>query len=97
MLNRRSFLLNPRLRTGHMLRLCSWEPSLGRFGPAGLQMDESQRAAVTVILKKHPHYAECLVKEKPDGFTVDEWVFMRAGMGGLGTCGHRYQTDRPNR
>src|ERR1700722_20366274 len=46
---------------------------------AWLQMNDAQREAVTAILKKHPPYSEYLVKEKPDGFTVDEWVFMRAG------------------
>jgi hypothetical protein len=46
---------------------------------AWLQMNDQQRAAVTEILKKHPHYDEYLAKKKPDGFTTDEWVFMRAG------------------
>jgi hypothetical protein len=46
---------------------------------AWLQMNEQQRAAVTEILKKHPHYDEYLIKGKHDGFTDDEWAFMRAG------------------
>ena len=46
---------------------------------AWLQMNDQQRAAVTEILKKHPHYTEYLTKAKPDGFTTDEWAFMRAG------------------
>jgi hypothetical protein len=46
---------------------------------AWLQMTEQQRTAVTAILKKHPHYDAYLTKQKPDGFTVDEWAFMRAG------------------
>lgn len=46
---------------------------------AWLQMTDEQRAAVTAILKKHPHYEAYLTKSKPDGFTVDEWAFMRAG------------------
>jgi hypothetical protein len=46
---------------------------------AWLQMNEQQRAAVTEILKKHPHYTEYLTKAKPDGFATDEWVWMRAG------------------
>ena len=46
---------------------------------AWLQMNDQQRAAVTEILKKHPHYTEYQTKAKPEGFTTDEWVFMRAG------------------
>jgi S1/P1 Nuclease len=46
---------------------------------AWLQMTDAQRSAVTEILKKHPHYDAYLTKQKPDGFTVDEWAFMRAG------------------
>lgn len=46
---------------------------------AWLQMTDEQRAAVTAILKKHPHYEPYLTKSKPDGFAVDEWAFMRAG------------------
>jgi len=46
---------------------------------AWLQMTDQQRAKVTEILKKHPHYTEYLTKSKPEGFTTDEWAFMRAG------------------
>ncbi len=46
---------------------------------AWLQMNDQQRAAVTAILKRHPHYDAYLTKSKPDGFTVDEWAWMRAG------------------
>jgi hypothetical protein len=46
---------------------------------AWLQMTEPQRAAMTAILKKHPHYDAYLTKQKPDGFTTDEWAFIRAG------------------
>jgi hypothetical protein len=42
------------------------------------QCTEDQRAKVIAILKKHPHYAEYLSARKPDGFTEDEWVWMRA-------------------
>ena len=46
---------------------------------AWLQMTDQQRARVTEIRKKHPHYTEYLTKSKPEGFTTDEWAFMRAG------------------
>jgi hypothetical protein len=46
---------------------------------AWLQMTDPQRAAVTAILKRHPHYDAYLTKSKPNGFAVDEWAFMRAG------------------
>jgi hypothetical protein len=42
------------------------------------QLTEDQRAKVSAILKKHPHYDEYLAARKPDGFTEDEWAFMRA-------------------
>lgn len=37
-----------------------------------------QRGAVIAILKKHPHYEEFLATGKPEGFSTDEWAFMRA-------------------
>ncbi|HEV8061372.1 MAG TPA: S1/P1 nuclease [Gemmataceae bacterium] len=43
------------------------------------QLTDEQRAQVTAILKKHPHYEEYLTKGKPDGFSTDEWAFMKAG------------------
>jgi hypothetical protein len=45
---------------------------------AWLQMNDRERAAVIEIFKKHPHYDAYLTKQKPDGFSVDEWAFMRA-------------------
>jgi hypothetical protein len=42
------------------------------------QLPADQRAKVVAILKKHPHYTEYLAARKPDAFTEDEWVFMRA-------------------
>jgi hypothetical protein len=41
-----------------------------------LARDERDKA--TAILKAHPHYAEFLEAELPQGGNVDEWVFMRA-------------------
>jgi hypothetical protein len=43
------------------------------------QLTDQQRAQVTAILKKHPHYEEYLTKGKPEGFSTDEWAFMKAG------------------
>jgi len=42
------------------------------------QLTDKQRDQVIAILKKHPHYEEFLAAKKPDGFSEDEWVFMRA-------------------
>jgi S1/P1 Nuclease len=42
------------------------------------KLTPEQRDKVTAILKKHPHYEEFLIAGKPDGFTGDEWAFMRA-------------------
>jgi hypothetical protein len=45
---------------------------------AWLKVDPAQRAKVIDILKKHPHYEEFLSADKPNGFTEEEWVFLRA-------------------
>jgi hypothetical protein len=42
------------------------------------QLTEGQRARVVAVLKRHPHHEEYLTARKPDGFTDDEWAFMRA-------------------
>lgn len=44
------------------------------------QLSEDQRAKVIAVLKKHPHQERYLAARKPDGFTMDEWVFMRAAV-----------------
>jgi hypothetical protein len=45
---------------------------------AWFKLSGEQRAKVVAILKKHPHYDEFLAAERIDGYTEDEWVFMRA-------------------
>ncbi|HZV04416.1 MAG TPA: S1/P1 nuclease [Gemmataceae bacterium] len=45
---------------------------------AWLKLDEEQRSKAISILKKHPHYDEFLTTDKPNGFSEDEWVFLRA-------------------
>jgi S1/P1 Nuclease len=45
---------------------------------AWLQLTPQQRAKVGSILKHHPHYEEFLVKYRPNGFSEDEWEFLRA-------------------
>jgi hypothetical protein len=42
------------------------------------QLTERQRSPVITVLKKHPHYEEYLAARRPEGFSEDEWVFMRA-------------------
>ena len=41
------------------------------------QLSDDQKAKVSAVLKKHPHYAEYLADRRPDGFAEDEWAFMR--------------------
>lgn len=45
---------------------------------AWLQLSADQRAQAVTILKRHPHYDEFLAVDKPDGFSEEEWVFLRA-------------------
>jgi hypothetical protein len=42
------------------------------------QLAEERRNKVIAILKKHPHWNEYLVAGRRDGFTEDDWAFMRA-------------------
>jgi hypothetical protein len=42
------------------------------------KLTEQQRGQVVNILRNHPHYAEFLAANRPEGFSEDEWVFMRA-------------------
>jgi S1/P1 Nuclease len=42
------------------------------------QLTDDQRAKVVAVLKRHPHYAEYLAAGRKEGFTEDEWAFMRA-------------------
>src|SRR5262245_31914837 len=41
------------------------------------QLSDGQRAQVTALLRKHPHYAHYLAAQRPTGFTEEEWAFMR--------------------
>jgi hypothetical protein len=60
------------------------------------QLTENQRAQVSAALKKHPHYEEYLIARKPDGFTEDEWAFLRAATwADWVRSHHREQFDRP--
>jgi hypothetical protein len=42
------------------------------------QLTDGQRLQVSALLKKHPHYAVYLAAQRPEGFTEEEWAFMRA-------------------
>jgi hypothetical protein len=60
------------------------------------QLTEEQRAKVIAVLKKHPHYEEYLTAGKPDGFSEDEWAFLRAATwGDWVRSHHREQFDHP--
>jgi hypothetical protein len=60
------------------------------------QLSDEQRAKVSAVLKKHPHYEEYLIAHKPDGFTEDEWAFLRAGTwSDWVRSHHKEQFDRP--
>jgi hypothetical protein len=45
---------------------------------AWLKLKPGERSKVVEILKKHPHYDEFLAADRPNGFTEEEWVFLRA-------------------
>lgn len=59
---------------------CAWNDK-GHMVIARLawkELTEAERAKVVAILKRHPHYQEFHSEKKPDGYTTDEWVFLRA-------------------
>ena len=41
-------------------------------------LSETERAKAIEILRRHPHYGEYLSADRPEGYSEDEWVFMRA-------------------
>src|SRR5262249_54421446 len=54
--------------TGHMVAArIAWQ-----------QLTPDQRNKALAILKQHPHYDEFLAADRPNGFSEDEWVFLRA-------------------
>ncbi len=57
-------------------------------------LSDGQRARVVAVLKKHPHYDRYLAAQRPDGFTDDEWVFLRAATWADWVRGDR-DYDRP--
>jgi hypothetical protein len=58
------------------------------------QLSPEQRDQIVAILKKHPHYEEYLAAHRPDGFSENEWVFMRASTWADWVRG-RQQFDHP--
>lgn len=42
------------------------------------ELTPAERTTVYQILQRHPHFAEFLQDKKPEGFSEEEWVFMRA-------------------
>jgi len=42
------------------------------------ELTPAERSRVVAILQKHPHYSSFHREKKPDGFTEEEWVFLRA-------------------
>ena len=44
------------------------------------RLNDSQREKVVAILRKHPHRDELLLKNRPNGATDDEWMFIRAAV-----------------
>jgi hypothetical protein len=59
------------------------------------QLTDDQRAKVSAILKKHPHYEQYLVAERHEGFTENEWVFMRAATWPDWVRSHHHEFDHP--
>jgi hypothetical protein len=61
------------------------------------QLTEEQRGKVIALLKKHPHYEEFLIANKPEGFGEDEWAFMKAATwADWVRSHHRDQYDHPS-
>ncbi|MBL8822241.1 MAG: S1/P1 nuclease [Planctomycetia bacterium] len=42
------------------------------------ELTPNERERIVKILQRHPHYEEFLRARKPDGYSEDEWVFLRA-------------------
>jgi len=42
------------------------------------ELSQEERTKIHNILKVHPHYMEFLSSHVPNGYTVEEWVFVRA-------------------
>lgn len=42
------------------------------------ELTPAERSKVYQILQRHPHFAEFHKEKKPDGYTEEEWVFLRA-------------------
>jgi hypothetical protein len=42
------------------------------------QLSQAQQRAICDVLKSHPHYAEYLAANVPQGVSVEEWAFLRA-------------------
>jgi hypothetical protein len=45
---------------------------------AWLKLGAAERSKAQAILRRHPHYDEFLAADRPEGFSEDEWVFLRA-------------------
>lgn len=44
------------------------------------RLTDRQRHAVATMLSKHPHRKEILLKDRPDGVSEEEWMFLRAAV-----------------
>ena len=42
------------------------------------QLSPAERAKVIAVLREHPHYRDYMAKTPPEGFSEEEWVFVRA-------------------
>lgn len=70
-----------------LICLCILVPSLWAWNDKGhmviarlawKELTPEERAKVFAILQKHPHYHQFHTEKKPDGYTEDEWAFLRA-------------------
>jgi hypothetical protein len=61
------------------------------------QLTDGQRTKVSALLKKHPHYAEYLAAQRPEGFTEEEWAFMRAATWADWVRSRHREFDHPTR
>jgi hypothetical protein len=42
------------------------------------ELDDGQKVKVGKLLRQHPHYAEFLTKNRPEGVSEEEWAFLKA-------------------
>ena len=77
------------LRTLLVLAVACWAQQLLAWNDVGHltvakiayeRLNDRQRQAVAKLLSQHPHRDSILLKDRPDGVSDDEWMFIRAAV-----------------